>query len=183
MHYINPHITNRISNIVKGTILGGSSLVKSKSGKKCYLSMRGKNGFWLDFKSAELKVFSSDTPVTIEKTNRWHSLCYPYFDEIRPLFYTDQKRHLNIDVLNGLRDIAYMIWYGDAGSYKNNQITFNTHIWGEQGTETINRYFNEIGFSSEIVLKQKYFRVRLDETSSKQILKIISPHFPNFFQL
>lgn len=182
-HYINPKLSDRQYQIIKGTILGGSSIVRPNGGKNCYLSMRNKDGFWLDYKSSELMDLSSRTPVTIEKTNRWHSLCYPVFSEIHELFYKGKDRNLsceNLDKLQ-LKDIAFMVWFMDAGKHEKNVITLNTHIWGEKGSEAIVDYFNLCGYNSEIFQERKNYRVRLDSASTVQFLKMIAPLYPSYF--
>ncbi len=180
-HFIDPIITVRQKQIVKGTILGGSSIVKPSKGRNCYLSMRNKDGNWIDYKASELASFSSKAPFTLEKTNRWHSLCYPFFSEVRELFYDGKKRTLTSEALNDLRDIAFMIWYGDAGFYKKESAVFNTNIWGKKGTEIIGEYFDLLGYGFDIYKDRKSYRIKLDEEASVNLFKMISPHFPDFF--
>lgn len=183
MHVLDPKFTDRVYQIVKGTVLGGSSLVVSKGGKSCYLSMRGKNTNWIQYKSEELSIISSLKPFTLEKTNRWHSLCYPFLLDIKNNFYKNKNRFVKKDALNDLKDIAYMIWFGDAGSYHRGQFLLNTHVWGEENTKKIVKYFNESGFNCFLYKEYGKNRIKFDLNSSALILKIISPHFPHFFKL
>lgn len=182
-YFINPKLTDRQISIIKGTVLGGSSIVCPKGGKNCYLSMRSRNEKWLHFKAAELNSLCSHNPITIEKTNRWHSLCYPVFTNMREDFYSNEGRCLTfkkMDHLN-LKDIAFAIWYGDAGSYKNNSIILNTHIWGEKGSKAIVKYFSLLNYKSEIIQERKNFRVKLCPDSTKNFATMISPLLPAFF--
>lgn len=183
MHVVNPKLSDRIYQIVKGTVLGGSSLTLSKGSKNCYLSMRSKDENWLQYKSDELKTLSSLKPFTLEKTNRWHSLCYPLLSEIKNLLYNNKTRIIKEGSLDDLKDIAYMIWFGDCGSCKRGIITLNTHIWGEENTHEIIKYFNESGFNCLYYDEYGKSRIKFDKKSSSMILKIISPHFPHFFKL
>jgi len=182
-HIINPSISDRQLQIIKGTILGGSSIVKPLGGKNCYLSMRTKNDKWLEYKGSELFDFSSQAPFTIEKTNRWHSLCYPVFYTLRDKFYEGKKRKLTIDALDNLRlkDVAFMIWFGDAGTYKKGIVTFNTNIWGKKGTENISEYFSTLNYDSVVFKERKSYRVKLDEGSSLALMTMIGPFLPHFF--
>lgn len=179
-HYINPKLSDREKDIIKGTVLGGSSIIKPTGGKNCYLSMRSKDGQWLDFKSYELRGLSSQEPVTIEKTNRWHSLCYPIFNDIRILFWDKKERKISDEALEKLTFISYLIWFGDVGTYKNGIVTLNTHIWGEEGTEKIVKHFDTVGYDSVIFLERKNFRVKLSKDSSYNFMRSISPFFPHF---
>ena len=175
---INPPFNKRHWQLVAGTILGGSSLIKPKNGKHYYLSMRGKNGKWLEYKANWLMNFASLEPFTKEKTNRWHSLCFPVFDQFTDIFYKDGKRHLNAEQLSTqLWDFALMVWYGDCGNY-DGQLTLNTHIWGEQGSVAIVEYFALCGWEAEIIKDRTYYRVRLDKDSSLRFFQTIQHELP-----
>lgn len=180
-HYINPHLTERQKNIIKGTILGGSSIVRPKSGKNCYLSMRSKNVKWLAFKSGELSILASDNPLTIEKTTRWHSLCYPVFADMRIMFYEKDERRLKLECLDSLRDIALAVWFGDSAYFKRGRVVFNTHIWGDKGTEIIKNYFELLGYNSTIIKERDKLRLELDEASGTSLVKLVSPHLPVWY--
>jgi hypothetical protein len=171
-HIINPKITSRQRAIIIGTILGGSSVVKPKKGKNCYLSMRSKDLDWLKFKAKELHNLATKDPITSEKTYRWHSICYPLFNEFEEMFYENKERKLNSDVLNLLQDASLAVWYKDCGSLNKNQITLNTHIWEKEGTEKIFEYFDSLEWDSEIIKERNNYRIKLSENSSNEILKM-----------
>jgi hypothetical protein len=180
-HLINPRISIREKQIIIGTILGGSSIVKPAKGKNCYLSMRSKNGLWLDFKARELSNFASAAPITIEKTNRWHSLCYPIFNDLRTSFYDkDGARRVKKEMVESLHDTALAVWFGDCGKYIDGEIILNTHIWKEKGSKVIKKCLGYCGWKAEIFMDRKSFRVKLDETSSKDFLSYVVPHLPPF---
>ena len=180
-HTISPKLFDRQINFIKGTILGGSSIVKPSKGKNCYLSMRHKNADWLRFKATELQNLASDSPITTEKTNRWHSICYPVFNTFRDMFYMGNERQLDIDNLSLLTDVTLAIWYGDCGHYRKNQVVMNTHIWGESGTKTILEYFGYLNYNPCILTERGSLRIKLDEDSSEKFMRLISPHIPHFF--
>jgi hypothetical protein len=173
-HIINPKITPRQKSIIIGTILGGSSIVKPQKGKNCYLSMRNKDIDWLKFKAKELSNLATKEPITSEKTYRWHSICYPLFNEFEGMFYKDKERKLSIETLYLLQDVSIAVWYKDCGTINKNCITFNTHIWGEDGTTKILDYFKTLEWNGEIYTERKNFRIRLDEETSKEIFKMHS---------
>lgn len=179
-YYINPILTEREKDLIKGTVLGGSTIIKPKGGKNCYLSMRSKFGAWLDYKANELRGLSSQEPMTIEKTNRWHSLCYPIFNDLHKMFWQDKERKINQKIFDELSFYTLMIWFGDTGTYKGGIIQFNTHIWGEEGTNQIVDYFNKVNYKSKVFLERKKFRIKFDFDSSENFMKSISPHMPYF---
>jgi hypothetical protein len=182
-HIINPKLIKRETQVIYGTILGGSSVVRPTGGKNCYLSMRSKNSKWLMYKASELAVLSSHKPITIEKTNRWHSLCYPLFSEMRDHFYEGKERRLSVDILDSLQlsPVAFMIWFGDVGSYRNDRVLLNTHIWGEEGSQTIVDYLRLLSFNSVVIQERKNYRTLLDEKSSEIFMKTIGPLLPHFY--
>jgi hypothetical protein len=177
-HMINPKVTNQQRFLIIGTILGGSSIIKPKKGKNCYLSMREKDLSWLRHKADQLVDLASQSPMTIEKTNRWHSVCYPIFNEFREMFYEGDKRSLNVDTLNLLHDSSIAIWFGDAGKCKGDHVVINTNIWGEKGTEMIVEYFTSLEWDASVALERKNFRVKLGRESSKEFLSMVSSYLP-----
>jgi len=181
-HRISPKLSDRQQHLVVGTILGGSSIIKPKRGKNCYLSMRGRDIDWLRYKATELMSLASQEPITVEKTNRWHSVCYPIFNDYRDKFYNrNGNRTLEVENLDSMKDVALAIWFGDCGKYKNGKVVLNTHIWKEKGTKSIIKYFGFLDYKAEIIKERGNFRVRLDERSSVDFLKIVMPQLPYFF--
>jgi len=171
-HIINPKTTPRQKAIIIGTILGGSSIVKPKKGKNCYLSMRNKDLEWLKFKAKELSNLSTKDPITSEKTYRWHSICYPLFNEFEEMFYENKERNLKIETLNLLQDISIAVWYKDCGLLNKNCIILNTHIWGKEATEKTLGYFESLDWSGQIITERKNYRIKLSEESSQEIIKM-----------
>lgn len=181
-HILSPKIEGRERNIIMGTILGGSSIVRPTKGRNCYLSMRSKDLNWLRWKATELEQFASCDPITVEKTNRWHSICYPVFNEFRDLFYTESNdRKLDGSTLDLLQDLALAVWFADCGKYVDGKVMLNTHIWKEEGSHKVVEYFKCLDWNSEVCTERKNFRVRISEQSSKDFLKITMPHLPHFF--
>jgi hypothetical protein len=177
-HMINPKVTQPQRFLIIGTILGGSSIIRPKKGKNCYLSMREKDISWLRHKSEQLKDLASQSPMTIEKTNRWHSVCYPIFNEFYEMFYKDGKRRLKVDSLNLLHDSSIAVWFGDAGKCRGKSVVLNTNIWGKEGTELVVEYFQSLEWNASVFLERKNFRVKMDEGSSEEFLKMVSPYLP-----
>jgi len=181
-HRISPKINELQHHIITGTILGGSSIIMPKRGRNCYLSMRGRNIEWLRYKATQLEALASQDPITVEKTNRWHSVCYPVFSEYRDKFYNRKgERRLQIEELSGMWDVALAIWFGDCGKYRNGRVVLNTHIWKERGSKIIVKYFGFLGYHAEVIQERKNFRVRLDENSSKLFMRLVEPKLPYFF--
>lgn len=180
----NPTISKRQEQIIIGTILGGSSIIKPPKGKHCYLSMRGKDAKWLQFKACHLQSLSSAEPFTIEKTNRWHSCCYPVFDDMRKSFY-DKKgnRKLDLNILSTLWDVGLAVWFADAAKRKKDGLILNTHIWGLKNSKTVVQYFKLIDWEAKIVYERGRVRIQIDEKSSREVMKTIGHELPPGMQL
>lgn len=180
-YYESPNLSDWQKQIVMGTILGGSSLVKPKKGRNCYLFMRSKNKEWLTYKSQELKRFSSQRPFTEEgNTLRWHSNCFPIFNEFRELFYKDDNKIVTMDILDQLRDIGLATWFGDCGKIKKTYAFLNTHKFEESGSILIVKYFNEVGIESKIATERGNYRVAFTKAGSEKFIATIGDNLPEF---
>ena len=180
MHEINPVITDVQKKIIIGSILGGASIVSPEDCVNSYLSFRCKDSEWFNFKAIELKSLASKKSTITDATNRWHSKCYPIFNEHKSSFFYKGKRRLTLDNLERLWDLSLGVWFVDSGYYKKEQVVFNTNIWGKKGTEVIKKYFNLLDYDVEIFLEKKKFRIRFDPKSSLNFLQLIVPTLPLF---
>lgn len=184
MQSLNPDITLLQKEIILGTILGGSSIVKPAKGRNCYLSMRGRDSHWLEYKAVQLKAIAADAPFTLPKTGgtyRWHSCCYPFLSEYRNEFYTKKgRRSLHQSSLDPLRDWGLAVWFVDCGRFDGNEIVMNTNVWGKRGTATACIYFRSLGYEAYSFQERGGWRLKLDEYSSQCFLKIITAPIPIF---
>lgn len=180
-YFSSPDITSWQKQIIIGTILGGSSLVKPSKGRNCYLFMRSKNRNWLLYKAEELKNLSSQRPFTEEgNTLRWHSNCYPIFNEFRDAFYVHGKKSVSMPILDQLRDIGLAIWFGDCGRIKGNCIWLNTHKFGRAGSQMVAKYFNEVGIGADVATERKNLRVSLTVDGTQRFLATVAHQLPDF---
>lgn len=172
-----------MEQIIRGTILGGSSIIKPPKGCNYYLSMRSKNAKWIEYKARELADLTSPAPFTLEKTFRWHSMSYPIFGSLRNEFYSNQNRKLRLESLDPLQDIGLGVWYMDCGRIKKNCVVMNTNIWGEHGTKVVIKYFKLLGYNPKTFKEKESWRVSLDQESSKKFLVLVGRQFPEFVTL
>ena len=181
-YYDNPEISDWQKQVITGTILGGSSLVKPKNGRNCYLFMRSANKDWLNYKADELTTLASQRPFTKEgNTLRWHSNCYPIFAEYYNLFYENNRKKVRMEALDTLRDIGLAIWYGDCGRLKKNNIILNINKFGEDGSKVVHDYFIEVGIGETKIIKEKgYYRLLFNSKSSEKLLLIVANRLPEF---
>lgn len=180
-----PELSKYQRQIVLGTLMGGSSCVKPKRGRNCYLSMRGRDVEWLQFKAMNLARLASEKPVTIEEGRsycRWHSLSYSLLNEFRGLFYGQNgKRSVDPEALD-LCDTAWAVWYGDAGRILPGAVfQLNTTVHGRDGTHAIADYLNRFNKIRVQVLRAGAgWRINFDEQGSREFLRVMGHRLPEF---
>jgi len=181
MHEINPVITDQQKKILIGSILGGASLVTPKDCVNSYMSFRCSDERWFYYKVRELNNLSSKKSVLFDKTNRWHSKCYPIFNEYKKMFFSKNKRKLKLESLEQLWDLSLGVWFVESGTYQKNQVILNTNIWGKSGTDVIKKYFSLLDYETEVFLEKNKYRIRFDKKSSTNFLELINPTLPLFY--
>lgn len=181
-----PQITEKQKQIIYGTILGGSSIIKPKKGKNCYLAMRDKEENWLKYKINLLQNLFKINENTIKKdknTYRCYSIAYPIFNDIHKIFYAEKNKIINRETLDLLTDKAWMVWFIDSGRKSRRKCYLRTHKFGEQGTKTIADYFNSLDCECEVHKSRNRFEVIFTSKGSLEFLNIISPSMPSFYTL
>jgi hypothetical protein len=183
-HHIGPNLKLSQKQILYGTILGGSSLSKPKNGINCCLTMRDRNYDWLSYKVAMLEGFFKQDHNTIKKdknTYRCFSISYPVFNEVYDLFYEDSKKVISPKILNSLSDLAWMVWFVDAGKKLENEIRLRTNKFGESGTKLLEEYFNSLDCECALSLNyQKKYELKFSNQGSYKFLKIVAHRMPKF---
>lgn len=170
--------------ILIGTVLGGSSLVRPPKGKNYYLSMRSKDELWLRYKMAEMpNFFKSDSLHRYGSTFRCNSSCCEKLTEIHEQIYNNSKRSVSMKVLDTLHDIALAVWYIDGGSKtgRNKKNAYlNTTKFGIDGTKVVLKYFNEVGLPCTLNRDGNRLKVLFSVESTEKFFKIIAHRFPTF---
>ncbi len=170
--------------VLMGTILGGSSLVKPPKGKNYYLSMRSQNERWLRYKMAEMPAYFAGKVVhQYGNTYRANSACSPMLSEFQSRVYDEDRRSISMEILDSLRDIALAIWFLDGGSKtgrgKRNAY-LNTTKFGEDGTDIVLRYFNEVGMPCHVNRDGDRLKVLFTVEGTVVFFKTIAHRFPEF---
>lgn len=180
-YHESPLITDWQKQIIFGTVLGGSSIIKQKKGRNCYLTMRGKDLKWLKCKAQELTVIAAPTPWYCSNDYyRWHSVSCPFLNEFYDLFYEGGKRKIEMELLDILRAVGLAIWFIDAGSLKDEHAIINVNKFGKDGADLISKYFSEIDFDNGVINKRGSLRIRLEKRSTKRFMLLIGDYIPNF---
>lgn len=171
--------------IIVGSVLGGSSLVKQPKGKNYYLSMRSKDTLWLQYKMEELKGCFKNTELKRDgRTYRSNSICSEAFTELHKTLYKEGKRHINNDILDMLTDTGMAVWFLEGGGLtgRNKKNAYiNTTKYGKIGSETIRSYFNDIlDVYCNINWNKERMRVVMKVDGTEKLLKTISHRFPDY---
>lgn len=177
-------IYNFQSQVLIGTVLGGSSLVKPPKGINYYLSMRGQDNKWLLYKMAEMAEFFPDPKFhQYGTTYRCNSCCNSKITEIYQQLYQDGKRNIKMETLDILTDTGIAIWFLDSGSKtgrgkKNAYI--NTTKFGAEGSDIIRQYFCEIGMPCNINHDGTRLKILFSVAGTDVLMKTIAHRFPAF---
>lgn len=172
------------TQILIGTVLGGSSLVKPPRGINYYVSMRSNNDIWLEYKMIEMPDYFPEPKMRkYGNTNRCNSLCHEKITEIRELLYDGTKRKMDMPLLDGLMDTGIAVWFLDSGGKTGRDrknAYLNTTRFGEQGTNLIRQYFCEVGMECRINRDGRRLKVLFTVDGTLSLLKTIAHRFPHF---
>lgn len=182
-YQVGPKMMAKQEQILYGTILGGSSIIKPDRGKNCYLAMRDRDCNWLMYKTEELKEFFKMDANVIKKdknTYRCYSVAFPVFNNIYDTFYQDGKKVITKATLDILTATAWMVWFVDAGRKSKRKAYLRTHKFGEDGTKVICDYFNSLDCDCAAHLCRGRHEIIFSNNGAHELLSAISHSMPNF---
>lgn len=179
-------MTDLQQQVVIGAVLGGSSITKQPRGKNYYLSMRSKDSVWLQYKIAELhNYFYSASLAQQNNTYRCNSICSTEFTKLYEMLYRKNLRYVSEDILNKVQDMALAIWFIEGGGWagRNRKNAYlNTTLLGKEGTETVQKYLNDICDIPCNVNKNKQRRkVLFTVKGTAKLIAVIGHRFPPFY--
>lgn len=182
-YQIGPDLTQNQRQVLYGTILGGSSIIKPRRGRNCYLAMRDKDYDWLAYKTSELRSYfkMDENVIKQDKTTfRCYSVAYPIFNEFHNDFYEDNKKVIRKRVLDLLTDVAWMIWFVDAGRKSKRKAYLRTQKFGEEGSEIIAQYFNELDCDCKVHTTRGRYEIVFSNPGASEYLKTMLHRAPKF---
>jgi hypothetical protein len=177
-----PTLKESQKQVLYGTILGGSSVVRPDRGKNCYLAMRDNNKLWLDYKIEVLSDFFKIDGQTIKQdksTFRCYSVAYPVFNKVYNQFYKDGQKIINRETLDILTDEAWMTWFLDAGRKSKRKAYLRTQKFGSEGTKIIVDYFNSLDCDCEYRQVRDRYEIVFSNKGAFELLKYVSPKIPS----
>jgi len=177
-----PSLKDCQRQILYGTILGGSSIIRPDRGKNCYLAMRDNNHTWLQYKVQVLQDFFKIDQNTIKQdknTFRCYSIAFPVFNDVYKTFYQDNDKIITREILEILTDEAWMTWFIDAGRKGVRKAYLRTHKFGEEGTKIIADYFNSLDCDCTTHQCRNRHEIVFSNQGAQEFLKIVGPKIPN----
>lgn len=169
--------------VIIGTVLGGSSLVKQARGRNYHLAMRSRDELWLKYKIKELEgFFTSGDLAKQNRTYRCNTSCSPELTQMYHRLYRDGKRYASEELLNNLRDIGLAIWFLEGGGWAGRNCKnayLNTTMLGDS-TELILTYFNNMEIKCSLNKTKNRQKVLFSVKGTEKLLRVIAPKFPPF---
>ena len=178
-----PQLKHNQGQVLYGTILGGSSIVKPAHGKNCYLAMRDSSHDWLEYKVNELKDYFKIDSNTIKKdknTYRCYSIAYPVFNSLYKEFYQDGKKFIDRELLEKLNDVAWMVWFVDSGKKSKRKAYLRTHKFDLEGTKIIAEYFNSLDCECDFKLTRERYEIVFTHKGSLEFMSTFAHRLPDF---
>jgi hypothetical protein len=182
-YQIGPKFTEKQKQVLYGTILGGSSIIRPSKGKNCYLAMRDKNKDWLSYKVDMLSNFFKIDKNTIKKdknTYRVYSVAYPIFNDMHNIFYKNSSKIIARETLEVLTDESWMVWFLDSGRRSKRKCYLRTQKFGKTGSETIAEYFRSLDCECSTHQCRGRYEVVFTNNGTVEFLKYITPKTPDF---
>jgi hypothetical protein len=173
-------ITPWQNQIICGTLLGSGYISRTKP---TYLGIsESHNHEWLVYKGQELQSLEARTPISESgKVVKWRSKSNEIWLSYGEKFYKEGKKTVDMELLNGLRDIALAIWYGDKGFwYSNRRMGLRTTAFGDSNL-TLWKYFNEVGMPCDRkVDSHGATRIVFTREGTHRFLTTVAHRLPDF---
>lgn len=170
--------------ILIGTVLGGSSLVRPPKGTNYYLSMRSQNVDWLQYKMLEMPTYFPNPKLhKYGNTFRCNSCCSEVLTDCYEKLYQGNRRVPSMEVLDLLNDTGWTAWWLDGGGLtgrgKKNAY-LNTTKFGPEGTQVVCDYFNSLDVYCNVNRDKSRLKVLFTVPGTLEFFKVIGACVPSF---
>jgi hypothetical protein len=175
---------NREKQVVRGTLLGNSSIIFPQKSSFPHLQMResiSKGGNWIRCKAEELKKFSRAKSFVADKDSfRWNSIsdeCWLYFHK---LCYKNNKKTISSEWLDQLQDYGICCWFMDKGQLLARSAHIRVSRLDEESICEIVKYFQIINIPITIKKHGGSTVINFDMDARKKLFKIIGHCIPAY---
>lgn len=148
------HFTARQREYLFGSLLGDDSLCKGKARKYPHLSVNHsvrqrkyvewKYDIWKQIVPGGIKRnVLVKTPFGVSHTDRFCAAAHPDFTEFFKMFYQNDRKIVNAEMLRNLTPFSLAVWYMDDGSYDQHRgrIRIATNSFSLEENNLIKNYF------------------------------------------
>ncbi len=184
-------ISQEEHDLIIGSLLGDAS-IRQRDKNSCFrFSHSIKQREYCEVKKNILKSFNisefrevkrkiKDRFIhAIDFSTKTHSI----FNYYRNLFYKDNRKIINLDILNQLNPRSLAYWICDDGSFDNTQgyIILCTNAYTLDEHNLMKKVFNEkFGLNPTIGFRDnKYYYLRFKKQDSEKLIQIIKPFISN----
>ncbi len=199
--YYQVPLSDRVKEIILGTILGDGSLKKQKKYKNVRLQFRHseKDSEYFFWKVKELQEITSNKSVKKQKPDgysqnnklRFLSAALPSLSQLHELTYQKNKLKIKRRWLNNMTPLSLAVWWCDNGSLigeGGRKGVFCTDSFDQKSVKIIQQYLKKVWDIETKVAsisrprdgkKEQYWRLWIQSTEElKKFLRIIIPHLP-----
>jgi hypothetical protein len=179
--------SNREKQLVLGSLLGNSSIIKPKKSKNPHFQMResvNKGGTWIQCKAYELQKFSRlKSFVQDSDSYRWNSISDACWWQIYDLCYENNKKNITSSWLDILQDYGLACWFMDKGIIQNQFVGIRISRLDENSIEEIFNYFKIIGVPGEFRNFGGSKTIQFRGKSKLAFMKIVGQKLPVYYRL
>jgi len=179
--------TNKEKQVILGTLLGNSSIIKPKKSKNPHFQMResiSKKGLWIRCKAHELQRFSRPKSFVQDKDSyRWNSISCPCWNEYYELCYKDGEKNITETWLDQLQDYGIACWFMDKGELHKNMASIRVSRLTKESVDAIKNYFEILNIQAEIKKFGGSKIIAFKETNLLKFMKIFSHRLPVYYKL
>jgi hypothetical protein len=178
---------NKEKQVILGTLLGNSSIIKPRKSKNPHFQMResvSKNGIWIRCKAHELQRFSRPKSFVQDKDSfRWNSISCSCWNEFYDLCYKDNTKNITELWLDQLQDYGVACWFMDKGEFKKNSASLRISRLSESSVQAIKNYFQILGIDGEIKKFGGSKIISFAGPNLAKFMKIFSHRLPVYYKL
>lgn len=179
--------TNREKQLILGTLLGNSSVIKPQKSKNPHFQLResiSKGGTWIQCKAHELRRFSRPKSFVQDSDSyRWNSISASCWWDIYKLCYRENQKIITMPWLDMLQDYGLACWFMDKGIIQNNFIGLRISRLDEESVDSIINYFKIIGIPGQPKNFGGSKTIQFRDKDKLAFMKIIGQKLPVYFRL
>lgn len=179
-------LSNREKQVVLGSLLGSSSIIKPAKSKNPHFQMResiSKGGNWIRCKAYELARFSRPKSFVADKDSfRWNSISDSCWNQFYDLCYKDGNKHITSQWLDQLQDFGIACWFLDKGCIKDKNCFIRISRMNQESIDNILNFFKIIDIPANVKNHGGSKILNFEKENKTKLLKLIVHRFPLYLK-